>query len=225
MKVFSAVPRKLVDRWEAVQTLSPRQVVDFHYHDVEEWLTVVRGGITFSTLADAPFFPERSRERQRLALEVLDPLAAGVLILDGEAHALFANTATREIAAAKDVLVLKDGTVRPRQREQGDVFRRLVGSAIPGKPGGSLLLSRPSRRLPVSALVTPLAGTLVTPLAGTLVVSPCSPRPAGRRCGFPVRPGTPSCHFNRTSAAVAQAQSYRGARGLAVTRSGSGNIP
>jgi DNA-binding CsgD family transcriptional regulator len=88
-----------------------------------------------------------------------------VLIVDSDAHVLFANTATQEIAAAGDVLVLTEGTVRPRQREQSDVFRRLVGSAIAGKRGGSLLLSRPLGRLPVSALVAPLAGTLAASLA------------------------------------------------------------
>lgn len=108
---------------------------------------------------------ERSREQEKLVLETLDQLAAGVLIVDGDARVLFANKAAQEIAAAGDVLVLRDGTVRPRQREQGAVFRRLVGSAIAGEPGGSLLLSRPSRRLPVSALVTPLVGTLAVSLA------------------------------------------------------------
>lgn len=56
MNVHSAVPLELVDHWEeSEQTLSPLQVVDFHYHDVEEWLTVVRGEITFFTLTDTPF--------------------------------------------------------------------------------------------------------------------------------------------------------------------------
>jgi len=104
-------------------------------------------------------------ERERLALEVLDHLAAGVLILDGQAHVQFANIAAQEIAAARDVLLLIDGTVRCRQREQSDVLRRLVGSAIAGGPGGSLLLNASSRRLPVSALVTPLVGTLAVSLA------------------------------------------------------------
>ena len=111
------------------------------------------------------FLLERSREQEKLALEAPDQLTAGVLVVDGSARVLFANAAAREIAAAGDVLVLADGTVRPRQREQVDVFRRLVGSAIAGKPGGSLLLSRPSRRFPVSALVAPLAGTLAVSLA------------------------------------------------------------
>lgn len=108
---------------------------------------------------------ERSSDQQRLALEALDRLTAGVLIVDSEARVLFANTAAQEIAAAGDVLLMVDGTLRPRRREQGDAFRRIVGAAIAGKPGGSLLLGRPSRRLPVSALVTPLVGTLARSLA------------------------------------------------------------
>ena len=108
---------------------------------------------------------ERNHELEKLALEALDQLAAGVLILDSQARVLFANMAAREIATARDVIVLTDETVRCRQREQSDVLRRLVGSAIAGGPGGSLLLSASSRRLPVSALVTPLVGTLAVSLA------------------------------------------------------------
>ena len=111
------------------------------------------------------FLLERNHEREKLALEALDQLAAGVLILDCQARVLFANKAAREIATAGDVLVLTDRTVRCRQREQSDVLRRLVGSAIAGGPGGSLLLNASSRRLPVSALVTPLVGTLAASLA------------------------------------------------------------
>ena len=111
------------------------------------------------------FLLERSREQEKLALEALDQLAAGVLILDSQARVLFANMAAREIAAARDVLVLTNRTVRCRHREQSDILRRFIGFAIAGGPGGSLLLSAPSRRLPVSALVTPLVGTLAVSLA------------------------------------------------------------
>jgi DNA-binding CsgD family transcriptional regulator len=111
------------------------------------------------------FLLERNREREKLALEALDRMAAGVLILDGHARVLFANMAAREIAAAQDVLLLTDKTVRCRHREQSDILRRLIGSAITGGPGGSLLLNAPWRRLPVSALVTPLVGTLAVSLA------------------------------------------------------------
>jgi len=111
------------------------------------------------------FLLERNREQEKLALDALDQLAAGVMILDSQARVLFANMAAQKIVAARDVLVLTDRTVQCRQREQSDVLRRLVGSAIAGGPGGSLLLSAPSRRLPVSALVTPLVGTLAASLA------------------------------------------------------------
>jgi DNA-binding CsgD family transcriptional regulator len=111
------------------------------------------------------FLLERNREQQKLALEALNQLAAGVLILDNQARVAFANTAAEEIAAVRDVLVLIDGTVRCRQREQSDILRRLVGSAIAGGPGGSLLLNASSRRLPVSALVAPLVGVLAESLA------------------------------------------------------------
>lgn len=110
---------------------------------------------------------ERGREQEKLALEALDQLTVGVLIVDSEARVLFANMAAQEIAAARDILVLTDRTVRCQQREQNDIFRRLVGSAIAGGPGGSLLLSAPVRRLPVSALVTPLVGTLAVSLAAS----------------------------------------------------------
>jgi len=108
---------------------------------------------------------ERHREEQKLALGVLDQLASGVLIVDNSMHVIFANIVAEEIIGPRDVLVMADGTIRPRQRELGDTFRRLLESAIAGLPGGSLLLRRPTPRLPVSALVTPLAGTLAVSLA------------------------------------------------------------
>jgi hypothetical protein len=152
------------------------------------------------------FLLERNREQEKLALEALDQLAAGVLILDSQARVLFANMPALEIAAAQDVLLLTDRTVRCRQREQSDVLRRLVGSAVAGGPGGSLLLSAPSRRLPgVRARHTSRRHARGVP---------CSPRFAWRRRGPPFRPRTPCRHFNRTSAGTVQAQSDRGARRL-----------
>jgi hypothetical protein len=56
VKVYAGVPGELVDGWqESVQRLSGRQVTDFHYHDVDEWLTVISGEITFSSLGGEPF--------------------------------------------------------------------------------------------------------------------------------------------------------------------------
>ena len=77
---------------------------------------------------------ERNREQERLALETLDQLAVGVLILDSHARVLFANMAAQKTAATRDVLLLADRTVRCRQREEDDILRRLIGSATAGGP-------------------------------------------------------------------------------------------
>jgi len=62
LEFYAKVPRKLVDGWrESVQRLSGRRAIAFHYHDVDEWLTVVRGEITFFTLSDEPFQVEVGR--------------------------------------------------------------------------------------------------------------------------------------------------------------------
>jgi len=62
MKLYARVPQDLVDSWEqSSQTLPSNQTVGFHYHDVDEWLTVVQGGITFFTLADELFHVEIGR--------------------------------------------------------------------------------------------------------------------------------------------------------------------
>ncbi len=56
MKVYEDGPGGLVDGWqESVQRLPGRQAIDFHYHYVDEWLTVVGGEITFFTLANGSF--------------------------------------------------------------------------------------------------------------------------------------------------------------------------
>jgi Cupin domain len=56
VKLYAAVPRELVGGWEqSIETLSADQAVGFHYHEVEEWLTVITGEMTFFTLADEPF--------------------------------------------------------------------------------------------------------------------------------------------------------------------------
>jgi Cupin domain len=56
MKVNAAVPAGPVGGWrESPKELPGPQTIGPHYHDVEEWLTVVSGEITFFTLAAEPF--------------------------------------------------------------------------------------------------------------------------------------------------------------------------
>jgi hypothetical protein len=50
--VYSARPDAVIEGWPSLgQTHAPLKRVDFHYHDVEEWLEVVRGDITFCSLS------------------------------------------------------------------------------------------------------------------------------------------------------------------------------
>jgi hypothetical protein len=59
VKLYNAVPSELAIGWEQlIQTHPPDQVVTFHYHEIEEWLTVVSGEITFFTLGDESFHVE-----------------------------------------------------------------------------------------------------------------------------------------------------------------------
>jgi cupin domain len=56
VKLHDTVAQELVEgRGPSPQILSGGTAVGLHYHDVEEWLTVVRGDVTFFTLADQPF--------------------------------------------------------------------------------------------------------------------------------------------------------------------------
>ena len=56
MKVYTTVPAGSLDGWrESPEELPGPQTIGPHYHDVEEWLTVINGEITFFTLAGEPF--------------------------------------------------------------------------------------------------------------------------------------------------------------------------
>src|SRR5262249_53080023 len=85
-------------------------------HRSEELLASLEAG-------DAAQVPRRTQPRTgKAGAGSARPAYGGVLVVDSDAGVLFANRVAREIAAAGGVLVLKDGTVIPRQRDQGDVF-------------------------------------------------------------------------------------------------------
>lgn len=111
------------------------------------------------------FLVERSRRQEKLALETLDQLTLGVLLVDGAGRVLFANTAALNLAASRDAIVLKDGVVGTRRHSQGPPLHDLIASAIAGGPGGALAISRASGALPISALVAPLKGALAAAVA------------------------------------------------------------
>jgi hypothetical protein len=54
MEKYRIMPGQVVDGWpsEDVHHLPGSEPVDFHYHDVEEWLEVLEGTITFFTAGE-----------------------------------------------------------------------------------------------------------------------------------------------------------------------------
>jgi hypothetical protein len=53
MRTYSALPRPLLDDWVTRDiTQAPGTRVGYHYHDTDEWLEVLRGGMTFVTLSE-----------------------------------------------------------------------------------------------------------------------------------------------------------------------------
>src|SRR5262249_51584056 len=114
------------------------------------------------------------RCREVLALEALNTLATGVLLLDNGGRVLFANDAARKLQTTRDAIVLDDGILRARHAGQARQLRGLIASAIRGEPGGALALSRASGGLPLSVLVSPLQGALGR--AGAVAVFLVGPR-------------------------------------------------
>ena len=103
---------------------------------------------------------ERSEWQQLLALEALDRLASGALLVDGSGRVVFANRAALELAATRDVIVVEARGIRTRHRTQTRLLQSLIGSAIRGGPGGALAVARASGALPIAVLVAPLKGAL-----------------------------------------------------------------
>ncbi|MBX3501320.1 MAG: helix-turn-helix transcriptional regulator [Alphaproteobacteria bacterium] len=108
---------------------------------------------------------ERSQATERIALGALDQLTSAVLLVGRGGRVLFANASVSRLAAARDAIVLEDGTVRARHRAQNHLLLGLIASALNGGPGGALPLARESGRLPLSVLVSPLKGILASILA------------------------------------------------------------
>src|SRR5262245_30031643 len=58
MKSFAKMPHESVEGWPSEDISYPAgsAPVEFHYHNVEEWLEVLEGAITFFTAADEPHY-------------------------------------------------------------------------------------------------------------------------------------------------------------------------
>jgi DNA-binding CsgD family transcriptional regulator len=123
-----------------------------------------------------------ARFDEATSAEVLENLACGVIIVNGDGKASFVNRAAEAIIAAADGLSLPPAGLRADERQQSAALRRLVAAAAtdgtqPEAAGGVLSLSRPSGRRPLAVLVAPLhvaVGWFVKPRprAIVLVVDP-----------------------------------------------------
>jgi DNA-binding CsgD family transcriptional regulator/PAS domain-containing protein len=95
--------------------------------------------------------------------EVLDRLGGGVVLLDRRARVLVANRYAESVFRAEDGLLSIHGSLIASATPDGVRLRRLietVASRDPRRPeaaGASLLIQRPSGRMPYQLLVSPLA--------------------------------------------------------------------
>ncbi len=103
------------------------------------------------------------------ALAGFDDLHQGFLLVDAQARPVFANRAGRALLDAREGLRLEAGILSAPNGDDGRDLRALIAScALEGNiaPGGEVLLRRPSGRLPLHVLVTPIrqqTATAATP--------------------------------------------------------------
>jgi DNA-binding CsgD family transcriptional regulator len=102
------------------------------------------------------------RTEYELAVDALDRVPVGILLLDGKGKALLVNRSAREILSARDGLALQNDGLHAATPEQTNALRRLISQALAtgiGRglgSGGVLAVSRPSFRRPFSLFISPL---------------------------------------------------------------------
>lgn len=102
------------------------------------------------------------QRRADSAANALDRLPAGFLAMDQQGHLILLNQRAADILALGDGLILGRNGLITRRREETARLELLIrgalstasGQATPS--GGTMLVSRPSRRRPFQVLVTPL---------------------------------------------------------------------
>lgn len=102
------------------------------------------------------------KTEHELAVEALDRVPVGVLLLDSKGKTLLANRTAREILSAKDGLSLQADGLHAARTAETNALRRLLsdvletGAGVGVGSGGVMAVGRPSLRRPYSVLVTPL---------------------------------------------------------------------
>jgi DNA-binding CsgD family transcriptional regulator/PAS domain-containing protein len=107
------------------------------------------------------------------AMEVLDRLPFGVVLVDAGARAVHVNRSAREVLGQGDGLGLSRGRLEASSSSERTSLRRLVGQAVEAgagrgvSSGGALSVSRPSGLRPYGVLVSPLHGSALGSGAAT----------------------------------------------------------
>jgi len=128
----------------------------------------------------------------RVALEALDALAVGVLIVDEDGQAMHVNAAGRRIVAMADGLSLRGGSLRLHRREEDAALRGAIWEAVRQARNGeipsgqAMTASRPSGNEAFPVMVGVLwgnhlrygLGRLDEPLAVVFVTVPEEPQEA-----------------------------------------------
>ena len=98
------------------------------------------------------------------ALDALDRLPVGVVLVDGQGRVITMNVAAEEITLMADGLGITSGVLRAATSHETAALAGLIASAAATgsgqgiEPGGAMAVSRPSMLRPLSVLVTPVRG-------------------------------------------------------------------
>ncbi|MDQ8730559.1 helix-turn-helix transcriptional regulator [Bradyrhizobium sp. LHD-71] len=98
------------------------------------------------------------RALQCAAFDVLDRLAAGVVLLDQRARILYANAAARALGADGGILQLRDATIATWSPSHSQQLGNLIRAASRGAPAGSIAVPRPRDGQPLMILVSSVRG-------------------------------------------------------------------
>jgi DNA-binding CsgD family transcriptional regulator/PAS domain-containing protein len=96
------------------------------------------------------------------AVDALDCLSSGVVLLDGSGRTIFLNRAAERLLRQRDGLCIEHGCLVAALPQEREALRLLVAQAAQTtagaslRAGGALPISRPSMRRPYNVLVTPL---------------------------------------------------------------------
>jgi DNA-binding CsgD family transcriptional regulator len=96
--------------------------------------------------------------RDSVSEAVLDALGIGIVVVDGERHAVRVNQSAREVFAGGDGLLLREGRLVAEVAESHRRLAALVGSACHDSVGGAVVaVSRSGPKRPFNVFVVPLA--------------------------------------------------------------------